>query len=145
MDMGFHASSMLPTHHIQSSQLYANPSSQRRYLNCMVCGQSVDENKEVKLRWYMERSTPAYVTNIRREAYLNGLNAGSLLFLALAVSQAAGCDGTRFATTTTGQEAVPCTLPIFQNRHFEKTFATCIVTPLCFIHNYYYSVKSTIW
>ena len=65
----------------------------------------------------MERSTPrgepAYITNIRREAYLNGLNAGSSLFLAPAVSQTAACDETRITTTTTGQEAVPGTLPIF--------------------------------
>ena len=59
------------------------------------------------------RGEPAYVTNIRRVAYMNGLNAGRLLFLAPAVSQAAACDGTRITTTTSGQEAVPGTLPIF--------------------------------
>ena len=83
----------------------------------MVCGKSADEIKEEKIRWYMERSTPrgepAYNTNFRREAYLNGLNAGSLLLLAPAVPQAAACDGTRITITTTGQEAVPGTLPIF--------------------------------
>ena len=65
----------------------------------------------------MERSTsqrePAYISAIRREAYSNGLNAGSLLLIAPAVSQAAACDGTRKTTTATGQEIVPGTLPIY--------------------------------
>ena len=56
---------------------------------------------------------PANITNIRREAYMNRLNAGSLLFLAPTESQAAACDGTKFTTTTYGQEAVPGTLPTF--------------------------------
>ena len=77
----------------------------------MVCGKSVDEIKQQKKDG---TSTPlgelAYVTNIRRKAYKNGLNAGSLQFLAPGVSQEAACDGTRIMTTTSGQEAVPGTL-----------------------------------
>ena len=79
----------------------------------MVCGRSVDEIKEQKTKWCATpRGEPAYITNIRRETYMNELNAGSLLFLSPAVSQAAACDGTRITTTTSGQEAVPATLPI---------------------------------
>ena len=37
------------------------------------------------------RGEPAYVTAIMKEAYLNGLNAGSFLFIPPAVSQAASC------------------------------------------------------
>ena len=62
------------------------------------------------------KSEPAYITALRREAYSNGLNAGSLLFLAPAVSQAAACDGTRITTTTQGQETASGTLPIFQSK-----------------------------
>ena len=65
----------------------------------------------------MQRSTPssepAYITAQRREAYENGLNAGSLLFLTPAVSQAAACDGTRITTTAEGQERAAGTLPIY--------------------------------
>ena len=65
----------------------------------------------------MQRSTtqsePAYITNLRREAYSNSLNAMSLLFLAPAVSQAAACDGTKITTTSFGQEIAPGTLPTF--------------------------------
>ena len=68
---------------------------------------------------YMEASTPksepAYITTLRKEAYTNGLNAGSLLFIAPAVSQATACDGTRITTTTIGQEVAPGTLPIYCN------------------------------
>ena len=65
----------------------------------------------------MQRSTPssepAHITALRREAYENGLNAGSLLFLTPAVSQAAACDGTRITTTAEGQEIAAGTLPIY--------------------------------
>ena len=106
----FHAS-----YHIQNVQSYADLNNQR-CLSCMVCGKSAEEIKRQKTDWYMERSKPrsepAYITSLRRQAYENGLNAGSLLFLAPAVSQAAACDGTK-STTTIGQETVPGTLPIF--------------------------------
>ena len=65
----------------------------------------------------MERSTPqsepAYITALRREAYANGLNAGSLLFMAPAVSQAAACDGTSIRTSANGREIASGTLPIY--------------------------------
>ena len=73
MDYGFRAS-----YHIQSSQPYADLSSQR-CLNCMVCGMSVDEIKEQKTKWYMDRATPrgepAYITHIRRVAYMGSTPA----------------------------------------------------------------------
>ena len=83
----------------------------------MVCGKSVDEIKSIKINRYMEvstpRSEPAYITALRKEAYINGLNAGSLLFIAPAVSQADACDGTRITTTAVGQDVAPGTLPIY--------------------------------
>ena len=79
----------------------------------MVCGKSVDEIKAIEVTRYMEASTPrsepAYITALRKEAY----NAGSLLFIAPAVSQAAACDGTRISTTADGQDVAPGTLPIY--------------------------------
>ena len=107
---GFHAS-----YHIQNALPYTDISSQR--FVCMVCGKSVDEIKSIKINRYMEvstpRSEPAYITALRKEAYINGLNAGSLLFIAPAVSQAAACDGTRITTTAVGQDVAPGTLPIY--------------------------------
>ena len=84
----FHAS-----YYIQNTRPYDNLSNQR-YTDCMACGKAVDEIKEEKINWYMERSTPRgeqpeFITKLRREAYINGLKAGSLLFTAPAVSQAA--------------------------------------------------------
>ena len=108
---GFHAS-----FHIQNALPYTDISSQR-CTSCMVCGKSVDEIKSIKINRYMEASTPksepAYITALRKEAYINGLNAGSLLFIAPAVSQAAACDGTRITTTAVGQDVAPGTLPIY--------------------------------
>ena len=107
----FHAS-----FHIQDVLPYADLSKQRCQ-SCIVCGKSIDDIQQEKINWYMERSTPrsepAYITALRREAYSNWLNAGSLLFLAPAVSQAAACDGTRITTTAYGQETTSGTLSIY--------------------------------
>ena len=108
---GLHAS-----YHIQSSQPYADISTQS-CTSCMVCGRSIDDIKTQKIRRYMEpstpRSEPAYISALRKEAYTNGLNAGSLLFITPAVSQAAACDGTKITTTANGQDVAPGTLPIY--------------------------------
>ena len=65
----------------------------------------------------MERSTPHgepdYITKLRREAYFNGMNASSLLFIAPAVSQAAAGDGTNYTTSTAGQGITPGPLPMY--------------------------------
>ena len=52
VNYNFHAS-----YHIQNVQSYADLSNQR-CLSCMVGGKSVDEIKQQKINWYMERSTP---------------------------------------------------------------------------------------
>ena len=107
----FHAS-----FHIQDVLPYADLSEQR-FQSCIVCGKSFEDIKQEKRNWYMERSTPksepAYITALRREAYSNVLIAGSLLFRAPAVLQAAACNGTRITTTTYGQETATDTLPIY--------------------------------
>ena len=57
-------------------------------------------SKVQKTGVWKDLNPEAYITSIRREAYSNGLNAESLLFLAPAVSQAAACDGTKITTTS---------------------------------------------
>ena len=83
----------------------------------MVCVRAIDEIKDEKVRLYMDRSTPhgepEYITKLRREAYINGMNAGSLLFIAPAMAQAAACEGTNYRTSTAGQDITPGTLPIY--------------------------------
>ena len=104
------------SYHVQKIKPYQNV-SESLHTGCMVCGKSRDQIKEEKINRYMERSTPesepAYITALRREAYSNGLNAGCLLFLTPAVSQAAACDGTRITTLAEGQEIATGTLPIY--------------------------------
>ena len=108
--------SFYASYHVQNIEPYQDV-SQNLHTGCMVCGKSRDQIKAEKVNWYMQRSTPssepAYITAQRREAYENGLNAGSLLFLTPAVSQAAACDGTRITTTAEGQEIAAGTLPIY--------------------------------
>ena len=108
---GFHAS-----YHVQNTRPYENVST-KLYSGCMVCGRSVEAIKKEKVDWYVGRSKPRgepdYITRIRREAYENGLNAGSFLFITPAVSQAAACDGTLIPTSAASQGIIPGTLPTF--------------------------------
>ena len=101
--------------HNQNSKPYENV-SETRCISCMVCGRSVDAIKMEKLITYMRQSTPANepeaVTNLTREAYLNGLNAGTLLFITPAVSQAAACDGIKYTMSAENQGIVQVTLSI---------------------------------
>ena len=82
--------------HIHDSMPY-NKVSEKRCRGCLVCGQSVDSVKMKKVNDCMKQSTPSCepkaITNWRREAFLNGLHAGTLTFVTPAVSQAAACDG----------------------------------------------------
>ena len=75
--------------HIQDS-LSCDNVNEQQCRGCLVCGRSVDLIKMEKVNEYMRRSTPSgepkQVTDLRREAYLNGLKAGTLLFLIPAVS-----------------------------------------------------------
>ena len=83
----------------------------------MVCGRSGDAIKMEKLNPYRRQSTPANEpetdSNLKREAYLNGLNAGALLFITPAVSQAAACDGTKYTMSADNHEIVPGTILIY--------------------------------
>ena len=101
--------------HNQNSKPYENV-SETRCISCMVCGRSVDAIKMEKLITHMRQSTPANepegVTNLTREAYLNGLNAGTLLFITPAVSQAAACDGIKDTMSAENQAIVQVTLSI---------------------------------
>ena len=92
----------------------------------MVCGKAVDEIKKEKINWYMEKSTPRgepeVITKLRREAYINGLNAGSLLFIAPAVSQAAACDGNNYDGVRAGRNTGNATNLL---RYKLRTLKTC--------------------
>ena len=104
------------SYHVQDTVPYENV-SKKMYTSCIVCGRSADAIKREKADDYIRTSTPrgepAYVTAMRKEAYLNALNAGSFLFIPPAVSQAAACNGTIITTSADGQNIAPRTLPTF--------------------------------
>ena len=102
--------------HIQDSMPYDNE-SEKRCRGCLVCGRSVESIKMEKVNDYMRRPTPPYepkgIKDLRRGAYPNGSNAGTLLFVTPSVSQAVACDCINYTTTANDQEIVPGTLPIY--------------------------------
>ena len=104
------------SYHVQDTVPYENV-SKKMYTSCIVCGKSADDIKREKADDSIRRSTPrgepAYVTAMRKEAYLKGPNAGSFLFIPPAVSQAAACNGTVITTSADAQNIAPGTLPTF--------------------------------
>ena len=72
----------------------------------------------------MRRSTrsgePEDVMNLRREAYLAGLNTEAF-FIPSAVSQPVAGGGVKYTTCTDNQEVVPGTLPIYSVVFFANT------------------------
>ena len=72
------------SYHVQDTVPYENI-SKKMYRSCIVCGRSADAIKREKADDYIRKSTPrsepAHVTAKKKEAYLNGLNAGSFLFI----------------------------------------------------------------
>ena len=101
------------SYHVQDMAPYENV-SKKMYTSCIVCGRIPDVIKEQKAYEYIRTSTPggepAFVTALRKEAYINGLNLGSFLFIPPAVSQAAACNGTVITTSADGQNITPGTL-----------------------------------
>ena len=77
------------SYHIQDSKPYDNV-SEKRYRSCLICGRSIDAVKMKMVNNYMRLSIPPdepeSITYLRREVYLNVLNAETLLFKTPAVS-----------------------------------------------------------
>ena len=94
-------------YHVQDTVPYKNV-SKKMYTSCIVCGRSADAIKREKADEYIRRSTPrgepGCVTAMRKEAFLNGLNEGSFLFIPPAVSQAATCNGAINTTSADRQD-----------------------------------------
>ena len=90
-----------PNSHIQGLSVriasQCGQPNQAHYGDCIVCGRSYEQIKETAVLRYLESTTyrgESYSDQQRRrDAYLAGMDQGTVLFIPRGVSQAAACDG----------------------------------------------------
>ena len=72
------------------------------YGDCIVCGRSYEQIRETAVLSYLEstsrRDESYQERQRRRDAYLAGMNQGTVLFIPREVSQAGACDGNYYQT-----------------------------------------------
>ena len=89
-----------------------------QYGDCIICGRNYEQIKETAVLSYLEATTyrgETYGERLkRRDAYLAGMDQGTVLFVPRGVSQAAACDGNYYQILLEGDNTnpPPGTLPI---------------------------------
>ena len=77
-----------------------------QYGDCIVCGRNYEQIKETAVLGYLEATTyggePYGEQLRRREAYLAGMDQGTVLFVPRGVPQAAACDGNYYQILVEG-------------------------------------------
>ena len=81
------------------------------YGDCIVCGRSYEQIRETAVLTYLEstsrRGETHYDQQRRRDAYLAGMNQGTVLLVPRGVSQAAACDGNYYQIPQENAESNP--------------------------------------
>ena len=104
-----------PNSHIQGLSVriasQCGQPNQAQYGDCIVCGRSYEQIKETAVLGYLESTTyrgESYDNRQRRrDAYLAGMDQGTVLFIPRGVSQAAACDGNFYQITLEGDNSNP--------------------------------------
>ena len=104
-----------PNSHIQGLSVpiasQCGQPNQAQYGDCIVCRRSYEQIKETAVLGYLEPTTyrgESYNDQQRRrDAYLAGMDQGTVLFIPRGVSQAAACDGNPYQITLEGYNSNP--------------------------------------
>ena len=76
---------------------------------CLVCGKSYDQVKEETLADYLDQTAQRGETvrerQIKRNAFIDGIQSGVFTFIPPGVSQAAACDGLVYSVNNNGQNS----------------------------------------
>ena len=104
-----------PNSHIQGLSVriasQCGQPNQALYGDCIVCRRSYEQINETAVLGYLESTTyrgESYNDQQRRrDAYLAGMDQGTVLFIPRGVSQAAACDGNFYQITLEGDNSIP--------------------------------------
>ena len=107
---------------LQNLTLHPHPQRNEWVTGCLVCGKSYDQVIEETVADYLNQTAQTGETvrerQIKRNAFIDGIQSGVFTFLPPGVSQAAACDGLVYSVNYNGQNAGTqgYTLPLFEDQ-----------------------------
>ena len=107
---------------LQNLTLHPHPQRNEWVTGCLVCGKSYDQAIEETVADYFNQTAQPGETvrerQIKRNAFIDGIQGGVFTFLPLGVSQAAACDGLVYSVNYNGQNAGTqgYTLPLLEDQ-----------------------------
>ena len=105
---------------IRVSNKYGEPNF-ANFGDCVVCGRTYEQIREISALTFLEATTTSGETYAerrrRREAFIAGMETGTVLLVPRGLSQAAACDGKNYQIPADGDNTnpMPGVLPIQQS------------------------------
>ena len=106
---------------LQNLTVHPHPQRNEWVTGCLVCGKSYDQVIEGTVADYLNQTAKPSETvrerQIKRNAYIDGIQSGVFTFLPPGVSQAAACDGLLYSVNYNGQNSgtQAYALPLFED------------------------------
>ena len=106
---------------LQNLTLHPHPQRNEWMTGCLVCGKSYDQVIEETVADYLNQTAQPGETvrerQIKRNAFIDGIQSGVFTFISPGVSQAAACDGLVYSVKYNGQNASTkvFALPLFED------------------------------
>ena len=95
---------------VRNLTLHPHPQRNEWVTGCLVCGKSYDQVIEETVANYLDQTSQPGETvrerQIKRNAFIDGVQSGVFIFIPPGVSQAAACDGMIYSVNYNGQNSV---------------------------------------
>ena len=107
---------------LRNLTLHPHPQRNEWVTGCLICGKSYDQVIEETVADYLNQTAQPGETvrerQIKRNAFIDGIQSGVFTFFPPVVSQAAACDGLVYSVNYNGQNAGTqgYTLPLFEDQ-----------------------------
>ena len=105
---------------LRNLTLHPQPQRNQLVTSCLVCGKSYDQVIEETVADYLDQTSQPGETvterQIKRNAFIDGVQSGVFIFIPPGVSQNAACDGMIYSINYNGQNSVTqgYALPLFE-------------------------------
>ena len=106
---------------LRNLTLNPHPHRTETVTSCLVCGKSYDQVIAVTVAEYLNQTAQPGETvrerQIKRNAFIDGVQSGVFTFIEPGVSQAAACDGIIYSVNYNGQNSATqgSALPLFED------------------------------
>ena len=106
---------------LRNLTLHPHPHRNETITSCLICGKSYDQVIEETVADYLDQTSQPGETvrerQIKRNAFIDGVQSGVFTFIPPGVSQAAACDGMIYSVNYNGQNSViqGYALPLFED------------------------------